>query len=69
MTYFRFVLACLALGLGSYAMKYLLGLFRVPQGVSTPIEAVYTVILVVFVVVLVVLTFRALTEGRRRPLR
>lgn len=69
MTYFRFILTCLALGIGSYAMKYLLDLFRVPQGVSTPIEAVYTVVLVVFVVVFVVLTFRILTEGRRHAAR
>jgi SNF family Na+-dependent transporter len=69
MSYFRFVLTGLALSLGSYAMKYLFDLFQVPRGVSTPIEAVYTVVLVVFLVVLVVLTFRILTEGRRHTVR
>lgn len=59
----------LALSLGSYAMKYLFDLFQVPQAASTPIEAVYTVVLVVFLVVWAVLGFRVLTEGRRRPAR
>lgn len=69
MSYFRFVLTAFVLSLGSYAMKYLFDLFRVPQGVSTPIEAVYTVVLVVFLVVFLVLTFRILIEGRRDPAR